>query len=118
VLLLLVELGRRVEVIGLVVDDDPREPPGRQIAEELAELSLAVDHEGREQEEFGARRQLRKLSRHVLGAPRLHDLSAEMAVLFAQLGVEHAQVVVDLRDGAHGRTRVSRSALLLDGDGR
>jgi hypothetical protein len=33
-------------------------------------------------------------------------------------GVEQAQVVVDLGDGPHGRTRVARGRLLVDGDGR
>ncbi len=63
------------------------------------------------------------------GSPEdlVHDLlrglladraAAVAAVLHADGGVEHAQVVVDLGDGAHGRARVVARRLLLDGDGR
>nr|WP_276602683.1 hypothetical protein [Nannocystis pusilla] len=43
-----------------------------------------------------------------------HRLAAVGAVLGADAGVEHAQVVVDLRDRADGRARVVGGALLLD----
>ena len=40
------------------------------------------------------------------------------AVLHADAGVQQAQVVVDLGDGADGGARVAAGALLIDGDGR
>ncbi len=47
-----------------------------------------------------------------------HLAAAQVAALLAGPGVEHAQVVVDLGDGADRRARVRRGRLLLDGDGR
>ena len=44
-------------------------------------------------------------------------LAAHGAVRHAGARVEQAQVVVDLRDRAHGRARVFRGGLLVDGDG-
>ena len=48
----------------------------------------------------------------------LHFLSADRRIGLADTGEEQAQVFVDFRAGAHGRTWVAGNHLLLDGDGR
>jgi len=88
------------------------------LLEEVAELPLpAPDHRG---EHLEARP--RRPREHDVGdLPRAHPLDrppAGGAVRGAGAGVEQAQVVVDLGDGADGRARVVAGALLLDRDGR
>ena len=118
VLLALVERGDLVEPVHLSVDPDPREAAGREALEDVLELALAVLHERREQGQPGALRERGHLAGDLLGALTSDDLAAVVAALDASARVEHAEVVVDLGDGADGRARVARGALLLDGDGR
>ena len=46
-----------------------------------------------------------------------HGPAAGRAVRVADAGIQKAQVVVDLGDGADGRTRVAGGRFLVDGDG-
>ena len=74
---------------------------------------------GASERELRALGQREDLARDRPAAPCARDLlAARRAVLLADLGVEDAQVVVDLGDGADRRARVGRRALLLDGDRR
>ena len=118
VLLLLVELGLRIEVMRLAVDDHARESARGQVRENLAKLPLTMDHEGGQKKELGPARKLEKLASNVLRALRFHDFAANVAVLVPNFGVENTQVVVDFRDRPHGRARIAGRALLLDGYGR
>ncbi len=101
---LLVELGHVVGVEGdeLAVDLDAGEPALAQLAQELAELALAMIDEGREEEQLGAFGQRQDLADDLVGALRGDELAAEVAELLADAGVEHAEVVVDLGDGPDG----------------
>ena len=118
VLLLLVQLGRVVEPVGLAVHPGPGEALGLQLAEELDVLALAAADDRREDLEAGA-----LLERHhpvddLLGGLALDRGVADRAVRAAGPCVEQAQVVVDLGDGADGRARVLARGLLVDRDGR
>ena len=115
---LLVELRRAVEAVNLAVDLDPEEPPTGELDEELAELALAVGDERGEEHHLGPLRLQQEVGDDLLGGLGLHRLAADVTVLDADPGVEHPEVVVDLRDRADRRSRVVRRALLLDGDGR
>jgi hypothetical protein len=116
VLLLLVEPDLVLEG-----EDDPVHPhPGEaRLAHGLDHvlvLALALLHEGGEEQELRARRDLRDLA-HDLLRRLLRDLAA--AVVAGQPAhprPQHAQVIVDLRDRAHGGARVRGGSLLLDRD--
>jgi hypothetical protein len=78
---------------------------------------LPGDDDRRQHRELGALRLLEDLVDHLLRRLLADLLAALRAVLHADGGVEHAQVVVDLGDRAHRRARVVGGGLLLDGDG-
>ncbi len=102
----------------LAVDPDPGEPLLGHVVEEAAVLALATpDHRG-EHLEPGAVGQLHHPVDDLLGGLAGHRAAAGRAVGLADAGVEEAEVVVDLGDGAHRRARVARGRLLVDGDGR
>ncbi len=114
VLLLLVELGRVGELMGLAVDPGPAEALGLQLPEQLDVLTLAAADHRRQHLEPGAL---------VVGHDPVDDLlrglaldrgAADRAVRTAGAGVEQAKVVVDLGDRADGRARVLRGRLLVD----
>ncbi len=68
--------------------------------------------------EAGAGRQRGDLVDDLLGRLGVDRPAAVWAVGRADAGKEHAQVVIDLGDGAHRRAGVLADRLLLDGDGR
>ena len=118
VLLLLVELGRLVEGVGLAVDPGPGEPLGLELAEQVDVLALAAADHRREHLEAGALLEgedpVDDLLRRLPGDRR----AAGRAVRAAGAGVEQPEVVVDLGDRADRRARVLRGGLLVDRDGR
>jgi hypothetical protein len=118
VLELLVELGWSVERVDLAVDLDAGEAAAAQLLEEILVLALAVGDDRGEQHDAGIFGLVQQLLDDLLRRGRAHRLAAVGAVLDADAGVEHAQVVVDLGDRADRRPRVVRGALLLDRDRR
>ena len=116
VLLLLLQLRRLGELDRLPVDARPAVALRLKLVEEVDELALALAHQRREHLEAAARLQaehpvddrLRRLPGD--GTPALG------AVRLADAREEQPQVVVDLGDGADGRTGVARGRLLVDGD--
>ena len=54
----------------------------------------------------------------LIGSLRADGNLAGGAVGLAEPGVENAQIIVDLGDGADGRARALAGRLLLDADGR
>src|SRR5690606_24621967 len=86
--------------------------------EQLAKLALAVDDQRSEQRDLAVLGQRQQLADDLLGALRLDRVAAQMAVLDADPGEQHPQVVVDLGDGPDRRARVVRRGLLFDRDGR
>ena len=116
VLLLLVELGRVVEGVGLAVDPDPREAVGLELPEELDVLPLAAaDHRGQHLEAATLLEREHAVDDLLRRLP-LDRCAADRAVGPAGAGVEQAEVVVDLGDGADGGARVLGRGLLVDRD--
>ena len=88
------------------------------VGEQLGELALAVAHDRRHDHQprlFGQRE--RRVD-HLAHALRLQRQVVVGAKWRAGAGIEQAQVVVDLGDGADRRARVVRSGFLLDRDRR
>ena len=115
VLLLLGELRRLVgEEVDLAVDDRPAEALRLQLAEQLEVLALAAADDGREHLEpralVSGEDAVDDLLRRLLG----DGLAALGAMGATGAGVEQAQVVVDLGDGADRGARVARGGLLVD----
>jgi hypothetical protein len=119
VLLLLVEpdLVRVLEGDHDAVDAGAREPRLLRGVEDVAVLALPLLHEGREEEELGARGQVHDLVHDLLRGLLGHGAAAVVAGQPPDASPEDAQVVVDLRDRADGRAGVAAGRLLLDGDG-
>ena len=102
----------------LAVDSDPRQsarPDGGQL---LLELALATAHDGCKDVD-----PLDPGLGHDLLDDALHRLRRDLAaarrtVRHADVGEQQAEIVVDLGDGPHRRTRIRPGGPLLDGDGR
>ncbi len=103
-----VDLGPVGQLEGDPVDPDPGEALLGQVVEQGAVLPLASPHHGRHHLETGAVGQLEHPVHDLLGGLARHGPSARRAVGMADAGVEQAEVVVDLSDRAHRRTRVAR----------
>ena len=113
-----VGLGPIGQLQGDAVDPDPGEALLGQVVEKRGVLALAPPHHRGHDLEAGALGQLEHPVDDLLGGLAGHRTAALGAVGMADAGVEQTQVVVDLGDGPHGRTRVARGRLLVDGDGR
>ncbi len=116
VLVLLVELDLVLEQPLLAVDLDSREAVAAKLLEDVLELALPVPHDR------GVHRELRPLgqAQHLLD-DLIEGLAgdrtpADRAMRPTDPRIEEPEVVVDLRDRADGRTRVSRGRLLVDRD--
>jgi hypothetical protein len=88
-----------------------------QIVQQGAVLALAPPHHRGQHLELGALGQLEDPVDDLLRCLARHRPTAGGAVRVADAGVQQAQVVVDLGDGAHRRPRVAGGRLLVDGDG-
>ncbi|MNO54255.1 hypothetical protein D3C76_447210 [compost metagenome] len=117
-LLLLVELGQLVQFVELAVDPCADEALGAQLVEHRQVLALALADDRCEQHQLAALGQRQHLVDHLADGLRLQRDVVVRAARDADAGVEQAQVVVDLGDGADRRTRVVRGRLLFDGDRR
>ncbi len=113
-----VDLGPIGQLQGDSVDPDPGEALLGQVVEEGGVLALAPPHHRGHDLEAGPLGQLEHPVDDLLGGLAGHGTAAQGAVRVADAGVEQPQVVVDLGDRPHGRTRVARGRLLVDGDGR
>ena len=116
VLLLLVELGRLVERVGLAVDPGPGEALGLELPEQLDVLALAAADHRRQHLEAAALLEGEDPVDDLLRRLPLDRRAAGRAVRAAGAGVEQPEVVVDLGDGADRRARVLRGRLLVDRD--
>ena len=113
-----VELRRRIELDHASVDARAHEAPRLQVAQHGVVRALAVLHQRREHHHRRAFAEPQRLVDHLAHGLRLERGAVLGAVRHAGARVEQAQVVVDLGDRAHRRTRIVRGRLLLDGDGR
>ncbi len=123
VLLLLLQLGRVVaeevgERVHDAVDPGPGVALGLQLGEEVEVFALAAaDHRGEHLEADALLHGEYPVDDLLRGLPG-DQLAADRAVRLADPGVEQAEVVVDLGDGADGGARVAGGGLLVDRDGR
>ena len=115
--LYLSRLRRIGDVDHLAVDADADEALAASRVEDAVALGLAVLDQRAEDEQARPLRQGEDLVDDLLDALAL-DRVAVGAVRDADAGEQQAQVVVDLGDGADGRARVARRALLVDRDRR
>ncbi|OPZ59053.1 MAG: hypothetical protein BWY87_01189 [Deltaproteobacteria bacterium ADurb.Bin510] len=116
VLLLLVEPWHLAQVVGLAIDAHAHEAVARQVVEELGVLALAAADHRRIDDDLAALAQGADRRDHLLDGHALDRPAALKAARRADAGIQHAQVVVDLGDRAHGRARVVGSGLLFDRD--
>ncbi len=117
VALVAVQRGRLVQVVQVPIDADAHEALAACRLEDSVALRLAVLDEGTEDEQPRAVREAQDAVHDLLHRLAL-DLVAERAMRVTDPREQQAQMVVDLGDRAHGRTRVAAGALLVDGDGR
>ncbi len=115
---LLVQLGRRVELVELSVDLHALETLLGKLLEFLAIFALAVANDRRQQIGAGALVHAHDPVDHVLHLLRLDGQAGGGRVRRADAREQQAQVVVDLRHRADGRARVLAGGLLLDADRR
>ena len=108
----------RSEIDHPAVHQKAREAALARRLEQLPVLALALPHQRRRQHQPRAFGQTSERLDDLRGGLPGGKLSALGAVLVPEPRVEHAQVVVDLGDRAHGRARVVRRGLLLDRDRR
>ena len=119
VLLLLVERGHGVERVRARRRRARARSRARGARRRAPELALAVHDERRQDRRASCPRAARGSRASRPAAPCAATFLPQVGQCCSPtLGVEDAQVVVDLGDGADGRARVGRGALLLDGDGR
>ncbi|KAF1065941.1 MAG: hypothetical protein GAK45_02063 [Pseudomonas citronellolis] len=118
VFLLLVELGQFVQLVELAVDPSADEALRAHLFEHRQVLALAFANHRGQQHQPSALRQRQHLVDHLADGLCLQRNVVIRATRNTHAGVQQAQVIVDLGDGAHGRTRVVRGGFLLDGNGR
>ena len=118
VLELLVQRRRLGNLVECAVDLHPLEAALHVFGELLAVFALAAAHDRRKQIKPRALGQREHTIDHLR-----HGLTFDRKPGRRRIGNAHARpekphVVVDLRDGAHGRARIAGRGLLLDGDRR
>ena len=118
VLAVLLERDVVLEVVEGAVDADPEEALLAQALEQALVLALAALDHGGQDADLGPGGVLGDAGQDLLRRLGRDDPAAARAVGRADPGEEQAEEVVDLGDGAHGRARVGRDGLLVDGDGR
>ena len=111
-----VELGQHIEFEQPAVDARAHEPLAAQVLEHFDVFTFAVVHDRREQQHARVLRQRQHLVDHLRDGLRREVLPVFGAARHACARIQHAQVVVDLGDGAHGRARIVRRRFLFDRD--
>ena len=80
----------------------------------VAELAFLPAHDGREQHDFGFRRQREDFIHDVAGALRGDGNAGFRAMRLADMRVKQAQVIINLRGRGDDRTRAAAGASLLN----
>ena len=117
VVLALVERDFFVERAEHAIDAGAHEALAEKFFEILLVFAFAAANDGREDHDALALRQRQDLLQDLLGALARDFDAAGGAMRDADGGVEHAQVVVNFRDGADRGARAAVGGFLLDGDG-
>ncbi len=112
------ELGQVVDVVDHAVHPQPHETLRPQLDEEVGLLAFAPADHRRQDHQLGVFGQGEHRVHHLRHGARLQRQSVLRTVRRAGAGIEQAQIVVDLGDGADGGARVVAGGLLFDGDGR
>ena len=111
-----------LQVVGqahdLAIDPGADETALEHVREQVLVLALLAANDRGQDEEPRALRQGQDASQDLLARLGGDRPAALGAVALADAGVEDAQVVVDLGDGADGRARIAARGLLLNADGR
>ena len=118
VLELLVERRGVRDLVEPAVDLHPLEAALHVVGELLAVLALAAAHHGRQQIEPRALGQRQHPVDHLRNRLAFDRQPGRRRIGHAHARPQQPHVVVDLGDGADGRTRIARGGLLLDRDGR
>ena len=119
VLDLLVERGDLlVERDDLPVDAGAHEAVLAELVEDVAVFALAAAYDGREDHHGGSGGQLEQAVADALRGLGGEHLAAFGAVGRADVSVEQAEIVVNLRDGRDRGARIGAGGALFDGDGR
>src|ERR1039457_1934226 len=100
------------------IDPRPHESLARQLLQVLLVLALAPAHHRRQHHNAVVRPQRQHVLQDLLGGLPRDLVAAQRAVRRADRRVQQPQVVVDLRDGPHGRARAAAGGLLFDRNGR
>ena len=106
------------QLTDLAVDAHAAEALTTQVIKQLGVLSLASQHHGREHVGAPPLSVCKHLVGYLIGGLALDGTAAFRAVRDADARIQQAQVVIDLRDRADGRARVSARSLLVNGDRR
>jgi hypothetical protein len=115
---LLIERGDLFQSMDDAIDADTHESRFAGFREYLAKFPLTIVRLRGQEQSFSALGKRQKFADNGASRPGSHSPTAKMAPLLTHAGVQHAQIIVDFRDGADGRSRVRRSRLLFDGNGR
>ncbi len=89
-----------------------------QLIEQVLKLTFAAAHDGGHDGDSLAGAEFENALNDLVGGLPGNRAAAIRAVWCAHRGVEKAQIVVDLGDGAHGGARTAAGRLLLNRDGR
>ena len=102
------------QVVHLVVDTQTAVSFGANVVEKIG-VVFAVDFEHWGADfNFGAFRQRKHVFHHLMRRPHLDPLLGYGAARLSNVRKEHPQVVVQVRHGAHGRSRVLHDRFLFD----
>ena len=118
VLALLVEDWRAVDRMDLTIDTHAGKAVTAGLQEDILELTLAVAGDRREDEPLATGCLREDLIDNLFRGLRADASTTFGTVGLTDPGVQDAQVVVDLGDGANGRPRILGCRLLFNGNGR
>ncbi|MPM39216.1 hypothetical protein SDC9_85849 [bioreactor metagenome] len=116
VLKLFIQRGNVRQIVHGSVHADAHIPFPLELVEQFLMLALPPANARRDNLRLRAFRQVEHAVDHLVDGLALDHLSAVRAVRNAAARVKKAEVVVNLRYGAHGAARVMARALLVDGD--
>ena len=111
------ECGIVRELHDLPVDASANVAGFEHVLEQVAVLALLASDDRGEHQHLRVGSQGEDLSNDLLARLGGDRLAALRAVLGADAGEQHAQVVMNLRDGSHRAARIPTAGLLLDRDG-
>src|SRR5262245_17079120 len=101
----------------LAINAGPRVPLPTQFFELFAVFPLTSAYQRSQHLEARGRGQMHDLIDDLLHSLRRDDTATPIAMRCPDTSKEETKVIVDLRDGPYGGTRIFAGSFLLDGDG-